>query len=183
VRKIRKQTIAVITTLALLVYFTVIIFPVVANGMVVDVFPFSGFNKIHSNNVWSTTIFLNQTVDIYAQVSYVQSGGVPPSTFVWYVNGTAVKSDVIGSSTLTFAPPTLGVYDVNVTVNGETNSELVIVTVIGEATPYTTQTIHLTPTPSPSVPELSWLAILPLLVVITFIASKFNRKNFLKAYN
>ena len=130
----RKQTVTVITTLALLFYSIVTLPPVSADKMIVDVFPLSD-SKTLSNGVWSTTIYLNQEVDIYAQVSYVQSGTVPPSTFVWYVNGIAVKSDVIGSSTLTFSPTSLGVYNITVTVNGETNSELVTVTVIAEATP------------------------------------------------
>lgn len=138
----KEQTLAVITTLALLVYFIVTLSPVSANRMVVDVFPLSN-SKYQSDSMWFTTIYLNQAVNIYAQVSYVQSGTVPPSTFVWYVNGIAVKSDVIGSSTLTFSPTSLGVYNITVTVNGETNSELVTVTVIAKATP--------TQTPQPSV--------------------------------
>ncbi len=113
----------------------VMLSPVNANKMVFDVFPLSGSGS-HGNGVWSITIYLNQAVDIYAQVSYVQSGTVPPSTFVWYVNEIAVKSDVIGSSTFTFAPTALGVYNITVTVNGETNSKLVTVNVISKSTPF-----------------------------------------------
>ena len=124
----RKQTFAVITALALLVFFIPALPPVSANRMVVDVF----IRNQVPIPVSSITITRFAPVDVYAQVSYVQSGTMPPSTFVWYVNGVPVKTDVIGSSTFTFTPTASGEYNITVTVNGETNSERVTVTVIAE---------------------------------------------------
>ena len=124
----KNQAFAVIATIALFVCFIFTLSPASANQMVVDVF----IRNQLPIPVSSITITHFVPVDVYAQVSYVQSGTVPPSTFVWYVNEIAVKSDVIGSSTFRFTPTALGEYNITVTVNGETNSELVTVTVIAE---------------------------------------------------
>jgi hypothetical protein len=126
--KMRKQTVVVITTLALIVYFIITLSPVSANQMVVNVF----LRNQLPIPVSSITITHFVPVDVYAQVSYVQSGTMPPSDFQWYVNGEPTKFESASNSVYTFTPQAIGKYVITVTVNGETNSELVTVSVIPE---------------------------------------------------
>jgi hypothetical protein len=126
----------------------------------------------------STTITLSQTVTIYCDVGYVESNGVPPANFVWYVNGSFTKSETAAGSNLTFSSPKLGTYEVTATVNGYSNGEVVTVKVLSNlpssdnkietpttATPTSTQTIisTLPPLITPTVPEYSTLVIVTLL--------------------
>jgi len=82
-------------------------------------------------------------------VGYVESNGVPPANFSWYVNGVLAKSERSASSTFIFVANSVGKYQITATVNGDSNSQAVTVTVIGESTP--------TPTPSP--PNISSLSL------------------------
>jgi hypothetical protein len=84
---------------------------------------------------------LHQSIQLLAQVGYVESNGVPPANFSWFVNGVLAKSERSASSTFIFVANAVGTYRITATVNGYSNSQIVNVTVIGESTP--------TPTPSP----------------------------------
>jgi hypothetical protein len=118
-----------------------------------------------------TIIQLGESVSIYAQVSFVQSGvGVQDVNFTWYVNGTQVFTENATSSTLNYTPQNIGVYLVNATVNGYSNGQIVTVTVLSEPTESPT-----TISPTPTVPELSWLTIPPLLVAVFSVALVFRR--------
>ena len=171
----RKQTVSLIITLALLVYFIVTLSPVSANQMVVDVFI---INQFHIP-VSSITITHFVPVDIYAQVGYIESGTFPPSDFQWYVNGEPTKFESIGNSVYTFTPQAIGKYVITVTVNGETNSKMVTITVIADfipspnssstpipsLSPTPTSTPSPTPTSTPTAPEFPFW-IIPLLLSI-----------------
>jgi hypothetical protein len=110
-----------------------------------------------------TTIYLSESAKLYAQVSFVQSGvGVQNVNFVWFVNGTEAFSENSTSSTLIYTPQSIGVYLINATVNGYSNGKVITVTVLSQTTPSPTISTN----PTPSVPEFSWLTILPLLLTI-----------------
>jgi hypothetical protein len=176
----KNQAFAVIATIALFVCFIVTLSPASANQMVVDVFIINQF----SIPVSSITITRFVPVDIYAQVGYIESGTFPPSDFQWYVNGEPTKFENIGNSVYTFTPQAVGKYVITVTVNGETNSKRVTVTVIADSipspnssstpipslSPTPTSTPSLTPTSTPNVPEFPSL-IIPLLLSIMLVAA------------
>ena len=107
-------------------------FSLVNASVVYDIFPFPQS---------PITIKLHQSIQLLAQVGYVESNGVPPADFSWYVNGALAKSERSASSTFIFVANSVGTYQITATVNGYSNSQVVTVTVIGESTP--------TPTPSP----------------------------------
>jgi hypothetical protein len=171
----KNQAFAVIATIALFVCFIFTLSPASANQMVVDVFIINQFPI----PVSSITITHFVPVDIYAQVSYVQSGTMPPSDFQWYVNGEPTKFESASNSVYTFTPQAIGKYVITVTVNGETNSKLVTVAVIADSipspnssstpipslSPTPTSTPSLTPTSTPTVPEFSSWTI-PLLLTL-----------------
>jgi hypothetical protein len=106
-------------------------------GVVYDIFPFPQS---------PTTIKLHQSIQLLAQVGYVESNGVPPANFSWFVNGVLAKSERCASSTFIFIANAVGTYRITATVNGYSNSQVVNVTVIGESTP--------TPSP-PNITSLS----------------------------
>jgi hypothetical protein len=115
-------------------------FSLVNAVVVYDIFPFPQS---------STTINLHQSIKLLAQVGYVESNGVPPADFVWYVNGALAKSERSASSTFIFFANAVGTYHITATVNGHSNSQVINVTVIGESTP--------TPTLSP--PNITSLSL------------------------
>ena len=116
-----------------------------------------GFNLVNAVVVYDifpfpqspTTIRLHQSIQLLAQVGYVESNGVPPANFSWFVNGVLAKSERSASSTFIFVANAVGTYRITATVNGYSNSQVVNVTVIGESTP--------TPTPSP--PNITSLSL------------------------
>ena len=81
--------------------------------------------------------------------------GVQDVSFRWYVNGTEVFFENSTSSTLIYTPQTTGVYLINATVNGFSDGKVIIVTVL----PHSTQSPTVSTTPTPTVPEFSWLTI------------------------
>jgi len=117
-------------------------FNLVNAGVVYDIFPFPQS---------STTIKLHQSIPVLAQVGYVESNGVPPANFSWYVNGVLAKSERSASSTFIFFANAVGIYWITATVNGYANSQVVNITVIGESTP--------TPTPTHSPPNISSITL------------------------
>jgi hypothetical protein len=146
----KNQAFAVIATIALFVCFIFTLSPASANQMVVDVFIINQFPI----PVSSITITHFVPVDIYAQVSYVQSGTMPPSDFQWYVNGEPTKFESASNSVHTFTPQANGKYVITVTVNGETNSKIVTVTVVAESTQEPASTPSQSPTSTPIHPPI-----------------------------
>ncbi len=124
---------------------------------------------------WWRTIGINQQTEFTTHVV----GGMPPYTFQWYVtyldpslqpeNWSTVAVPNSNTSTFKFSESTLGKYGISLQINdsnGESEYQSfqpmgIVVTVqsLSVASP------SLTPTnaPSSTVPELSWLIILPLL--------------------
>ena len=121
-----------------------------------------------------TDIHLSETAKLYAQVSWLGSGiiGVHSVNFIWYVNSTEVLTENATSSTLIYKPQAVGIYLINATVNGYSNGQVVTVTVLSEPTESPTAI-----SPTPTVPELSWLIILPLILsIFSVIAILRHRK-------
>jgi hypothetical protein len=106
-----------------------------------------------------TNIHLTESIKLYAQVSFVQSGvGVQNVNFRWYINSTELYSENSTSSTLNYTPETTGTYLINATVNGYSNGQVITVTVLPLS--------NLSLTSSPIVTEFPIIAIIPILGAI-----------------
>jgi hypothetical protein len=134
---------------------------------------FDIFTRVDSTGNYTygtdTTISLNQTLECVSGVGYIQSEIFPPANYVWYVNGGVVKSETIGDSTYIFIPKTLGRFTITLTVNGESNSQAIAVTVVSTM-PTATPTPIASPTPTATIPEFSSLAIQLSLIIMVVVA-------------
>jgi hypothetical protein len=128
---------------------------------------------------WWRTTGINQPTQFTAHAK----GGTPPYTYQWYVtyldpnippeNWSAVAVPNSNTSTFQFVESTLGKYGISLRItdsNGESEYESfqpmgIVVTVQSSpvAQPSTSTS------PSPSVTELSYLAILPILLTIPIV--------------
>jgi hypothetical protein len=135
---------------------------------------------------WWRTTGINQPTEFTGHTE----GGTPPYTYQWYVtyldpnippeNWSAVAVPNSNTSTFKFVESTLGRYGISLRItdsNGESEYQSfqpmgIVVTVQSSpvAQPSTSTS------PIPSVPEFSWLTILPILLAIPIALAIIRKK-------
>jgi hypothetical protein len=132
---------------------------------------------------WWRTTGISQPTEFTARAE----GGTPPYTYQWYITyldpalpperWLAVAVPNSNTSTFKFVESTLGRYGISLRItdsNGESEYQSfqpmgIVVTV--QSSPVASPSPSLPPTnsPTPSVPEFSWLTILPFLLAIPIV--------------
>ena len=165
-----KKGIIAVFTLLLLALLTFGFEVVRAQGISTDIEYASGSG--------SGTVFVNQPL----QLIEIASGGTPPYSYQWYVNDAKVQW--ANTSNFTFVEATAGFYNVYCIVTdslGDLGGNIpspMFIKVESSPTPSPSPFITLSPTrsqilsqsPTPAVPEFSWLVIVPLLLSIFAVA-------------
>jgi hypothetical protein len=150
-------------------------------------------------NAESLTTVVNQPIEFTATATM----GTPPYSYQWYTqlwskdpkapaanpDGPIVTVSGATFSTFNFTESSPGLYGISIRVSDSANKSVydvfqpggIWVTVLSSPTPSpnpstATPTPTPTPSPTPTVPEFSWLVLLPLMMVILFIAVKLRHR-------